>query len=168
MIHMLSFLDFLHERFLRGIHGNFKYTEIFKNPTADELEKAAEPSDEYGGIPDAGDREEHHYFLGAFIQGKDLYVWNRHNSEHGRVFEQLKEANILTTKEGLVSLYLYWYPRSKRIDTEFASTSIGNTSMKDSQVYQIVKAHPVIAKLGAKRIQPRNPNFGFGVPHILD
>jgi hypothetical protein len=121
--YMLTFRDFLTEKFLKGADTMQGYVELWINPTRSELAALAHHSSSQ---------------IGAYLTPRNLYVWDRDIAEHQTVYWCLPEEDKPTAP-----LYLYYNPQSHAVKVTIASWSLGNSrTFIDDDVVGHCKTHP--------------------------
>lgn len=122
---MLTFTEFLAEKFYKGTKGKYDYTEVYVNPSKSEMTEIAH-----------GDPDEQ---IGAWVVGKNLYVWDRHNGEHHDV-KALVGADSAATP-----LYLYYNPRTNVLAADpssFSMFSMGHSRINSDEILAFCQKHP--------------------------
>ena len=122
---MKHFLQFLQERFYKGVNGRFGYVEIFKNPTLDEIESIV--------------KHRPRWELGGIAAKTDLYVWDRVDCDH----TDAKRA-IGTVGVGWIPLYLYYDSRYRSVEVVLAKYTAErlDLSLDDDQTVALMRTHP--------------------------
>lgn len=137
---MMTFQQFLTEKFLKGFKGIFKYTELYKNPAPSELTEFA-PA-EHLNIPyDLREYGTTGYYCAGLIVGRDLFVWSRAASDHVGVIRELN-----TSVDKCIPLYLYYLPDTKTLAVDLAIFTAGEAPMgkfrKPSVLVDYCRKHP--------------------------
>lgn len=122
---MLTFKQFLmREEFYKGGDTHYGYVEIFKNPSKYEMRDLAKENRE----------------TGAIISGKNLYVWNRNEAEHGDV-----KHLIPRTSKNWIPLYLYYTASDNSVTVSVSSYSMYSSGREDynaEEIFDACKEHP--------------------------
>jgi hypothetical protein len=124
---MLSFAQFLAERFLKGVHG-FGYAEIWKDPKYLEILKLAyeaNRNNDSSSINRLGTGTKN-IDLGGLIHDDHLYLWDRGQATHSTVWH-----NIPHKGDSVECIYLRFDPRTKAATVRIAEYSQGE--MGDAQ-----------------------------------
>lgn len=141
---MRTFREYLTEHFLQGTQGSFGYTEIFKNPTFDELKEVGKrqtaPIDlkRFGHDFQDGtiSRGTQTWFMGGILTRQNLYIFDRNKAEHAEVYRALlAEKHIEYTQA--VPLHLYYFPSSKTLAMAVATytASLFKMGQLDAEVF---------------------------------
>lgn len=119
---MLTFAQFLTEKFATAFKGRYDYTEVWVNPTPSDF--ASADASQYGAI---------------LSKGK-LYIWNRDAAEHVDVRQEIPA--IAGDPEWL-PLYVYWRGGDKRLTWDTASYSMrGRTYPPKTELQKMLRAIP--------------------------
>lgn len=120
---MLNFSRFITEKFLMGADCHQGYTEIWVNPTRDELTKLAGNEDEIAG----------------YVTPKNLYVWDRSISEHGAIKWFLPEED-----KPRMPVYLWYNHHTRKVKVSVAlwSASAQDMRLSGNQLFQKLLKHP--------------------------
>lgn len=109
------------------LNGSFGYTELYKNPTWDEITtRLGRVKNHFPATPN-----KRYYYAGAFFfppavgHPASIIAWDRAQCEHGDVMEYLHPRS--TKKPMHVGMYLYFYPATR--EAEFM-TSFGNSNIQ--------------------------------------
>ena len=124
---MLTFKQFLIEKFFKGLDGRMGYVEIYKNPTKYEIQEAARNARRASQ-------------LGAIVSGKDLYVWHRDDGDHADV-----KMVIPNLAPDWVPLYIYYNPGNNSADISVATFSMYSAErfeFNEDEILNRVKTHP--------------------------
>lgn len=121
---MLSFAEFLTERFHSGSRSGLGYAEIWANPTNGELSLLSK-------------RNPHHE-LGGIISGATLYVWDREVAMHHDIRATLKLPSQA------LPLYLEYNhaDQSVRVALASFSASIPQQMYSPDRILAICRKHP--------------------------
>jgi hypothetical protein len=119
---MLTFNHFIAEKFLMGADTAQGYTEIWVNPTRDELTKLAGNEDEIAG----------------YVTPNNLYVWARSISEHAAIRHFLPEIDLPR-----MPVYLWYNHHTRKVKVRVASWSAGqqDSRLSDVQLFQKLFKH---------------------------
>ena len=138
---MLRFIQFLQEKFLKGVRGYGGYAEVYENPTLDELAHLTQ------GSPKTQ--------IGAIIAGKKLYVWDRDAAAHNEVRHKIPQD------PEFLPLYLYYDWRNAVVKVElalFTMVDVGrrgfNTREGAKQIQTRILTNPALKKVGKIDIYP--------------
>ena len=143
---MLTFAQFhrnLVEKLLKGFEDD-GYVEIFQNPTAIELTEVGHKQDANWGLEKFGNKC---YYIGGILTSKDLFVFNRQNSEHHKVSHQIPKL-----EREWVPLYLYYFAGENVIALSLSSFSMSpkmSLSFRDGSskaILQHVAKHKAFRK----------------------
>jgi hypothetical protein len=138
---MLRFIQFLQEKFLKGLEGFGGYAEIYEDPTANELTELtqARPKAQVGGI----------------IAGKKLYVWDRDMAMHNEVRYKIPQD------PEFLPLYLYYDWRNSVVKVELSLFTLAgagrrgyNTPNGIKEIETRILTNPTLKKLGRIEIYP--------------
>jgi len=134
---MLSFRQFLTEKFVIGTTSPRGYCEVFRNPTPDEFVTAGErgSNPHIPGVEALG----RCIYLGGIITDKNLYVFNRGQAQHSQVNYQAVPA--AEQMQGLYC-YLYYFPKTNVLcidPSAFAQVS-------EYDIQRRVSKHPVMRR----------------------
>jgi hypothetical protein len=110
---MLTFHQFLIEKFLRGGKGNYGYTEIYVNPTRSELREVGHHWISADNV----------YDLGGLIMPKKLYVWDREICTHDTMLTLLDRL----VDDTVVPIYLTYFPETKTAKIALAMWSASDS-----------------------------------------
>jgi hypothetical protein len=143
---MLSFRRFLAEKFLQGAEGKHRYTEIFINPSPDELlivgNRHTPVSSQLFYLG------KNYVFFGGILADRNLYVFDREAGEHQDVADALGDK--LPYKEWL-PLDMYYWPKLKTgaviISRYTLSNMMGHSTEPSAEQYVEVGRHPVVKRL---------------------
>ena len=130
---MITFQQLLNEVPLTPIQGTFDFTELFKDPTLEELKKIASKFN-YSGAPD-----DDCLYVGAIITEDHIFAFNRLASEHGRVYLSLG----LRWDEQFSGVYMYYYPDDQHV-TVSRSGYESERKWTNGQLQQILERNPSI------------------------
>lgn len=122
---MKTFIQFLAEKFFRGTKGRYDYTEIFVNPTATELIELSH-----------GDTDTQ---IGAWVVGRNLYVWDREQGEHSDVRSTIKADS------SSLPLYLYYAKNANVIGVDvsaFSMHSMDQFNINTDEIVNHCQKHP--------------------------
>lgn len=115
--------EFRNEAFVHSfettIGGQTNYVEVFKNPSAKEL-KECKPN----------------YEVGAILDGRDIYVWNREKALHKTVMGQMKLTNSLPL------LLIPDNTNPNRFDILVTDATKGTPWDHNPKVARYIKSHP--------------------------
>lgn len=128
----------LTEQFVKGIDAAHGYTEIYKNPTRSELENFA--VDTSVAKPLQKRYGSNIRYLGAWVNDKNLFVFDRSTAEHSDVINKLRTV----IDKSYLPIYLYYFPDSKTVAVRPSSWSWSHdSSAPDSAaITRMAKRHP--------------------------
>ena len=101
---MKRFAEFIAEKFVAGIQGMFRYTEIFRDPDYISEVIGNEPA------------PRSFWELGIWVTKDHVWVWKRSNSDHMSVLQQMDGKIPGNAYPG----YIKYYPQKKSSVVEFA------------------------------------------------
>jgi hypothetical protein len=140
---MLTFLQFLTEKFLMGTSGRYGYCEVYKNAKVDDLEKVGERTqppykyEKYGTSC---------YYSAAWITDKDFIVFDRKTNHHN----DIKNDYAVTKKTGDLSdaipVYVYWFPSSQTLVLALSSYSAHSEAEDEAKLKRTRKTHPFLKR----------------------
>lgn len=123
---MLTFTQFLTERFHSGVRADDGYAEVFVNPSTSEMAELSKwPSKAY-------------HELGGIIVGSNLYVWDRSRAMHSDVRHKLG-----ISFDRAIPLYLEYNHHDKSVDVALASfTQSMAQHYSADRIVEICRKHP--------------------------
>lgn len=131
-----SLREHLHEKFLKGLKGTYGYTEIYQNPTLNELVEFGDKhaSNSTSIIGDVRYGKTVYLYRGIYTD-TDLYLWHEEKCEHEDAAEALPKIQNRYTP-----IYLQYYPETQTALISFSvwSSRPGITSIRN--IKTLVKA----------------------------
>ena len=103
---MITFLRFINEVFLKGFQGNYGYSDVYQNPTPNELTQLGRPEHCGGpyGEPHLMQYGDKYYYSGGILNKDGLYAFNRNTSEHDQAKYQVPDLGT-----HWIPLYLHYF-----------------------------------------------------------
>ena len=129
---MLTFTQFLAEKFFDSFESPWGYTEIFLNPSMGE----------FGSI--AKDFASDYDQIGVIISKGKTYAWNRQNATHEQVRRQLGISD-----PQWLPLYIYYRPsQPSKMRVQVSDFSSGEywEGKTARQITAFLKTHPIFKK----------------------
>ena len=120
---MLTFAQFLTEKFLKGVKGRTEYTEVFVNPTRSEFESVGSHKGKAQIVQPLQQYGDQCFYLGGILDHTALYIWDR---DIGIIHEEIA-TNLPQLSKDSLPLYLYYFPDSRTLVVELAGWSASRT-----------------------------------------
>lgn len=141
---MRTFVQLITEDFFDSVKSNLGYTEIFINPSHNELKTLSPPLgkssthytaalDKYGGVP--------FFTSAAYITPTVWYAWNRDSGTHQMIEKELGKR----LDPAAVPIYYHYFPVTKTLVISVAEFSLSperRSELSIPNVKALVKAHP--------------------------
>jgi hypothetical protein len=135
----------LHEKFLKGQKGAFDYTDVFEDPTREELKTVGHRTPAPIGTERYG---RPCLSVGGILTPQHLYAFNRETAEHREVAFGIIESPRIDMPKipwDWVPIYLLYFPQTETVDISFASFSASHLRGKEPTAEALVmqaRSHP--------------------------
>jgi len=110
---MLTFQQFLTEKLYDAADTRHGYCEIFVNPTDGEMREVGNVYDDEYSNPFLDTRGVC-YYLGALVDDKRVFVFDRESTQHEDALKAYKQKNP-KWDPNILTLYFYYYPKTKHM-----------------------------------------------------
>lgn len=116
----MTFAQFLTEKFFDGCDTSQGYTELWVNPTRDEIRSLMK-------------HNEHE--VAGYVTTKNLYVWDREIAEHGvmRWFIPENETKV-------APIYLFYNPTTRDVKVSISYWS--GIQLRPEKLMEVLHSHP--------------------------
>jgi hypothetical protein len=149
---MRSFKEFLTEKFFDGYegHGYMGYTEVWINPTSNEVAEAAgkrqiKVDANFSGAPGTTA-----YYCRGWVTDKQLFIWSASSDDHMNVEQAVqksaREQKISVNFSNALAVELWYFPSNRTVGLHMAAWN-NPGRLTDTQAVEKVKNHPAIKSL---------------------